>query len=312
MCCAIGLSLRTIERWQQDREGVDRRRGPKSSPGNKLTAAERERVIAVACSPEFRDLSPKQIVPRMLDRGEYVASESSMYRILRSIDGMKHRRTSMPPAQRPRELVSTDKNEVWTWDITYLPSFVRGRFFYLYAVLDLFSRKIVAWRVEERESSDLAAALFDEACAREGVARGQLTLHADNGPSQRSGTLHALLEALGVARSFSRPAHSNDNPFVESLFATFKGRPHSRPLRFATVEEARVHVDTFVRWYNEQHLHSSIGFVTPSDRHEGRHRAILEQRRRVLEAARAGHPERWTEGIRTLDPIDSVVLNPAA
>ena len=236
-----------------------------------------------------------------------------MYRLLRAHGAMKHRRATKPPAHaRPRELVATDKNQVWTWDITYLPSFVRGRFFYLYAVLDLFSRKLVAWRVEERECSSIASALIDRACAREGIRRGQLTLHADNGTSQRSATLHARLEALGVARSFSRPGHSNDNPFVESLFATLKRRPTSKPLRFESVDEARASIEAIVRWYNDTHLHGSIGFVTPNARHEGRHRQILERRRVVLEAARRANPERWSRQIRSLDPIDVVVLNPAA
>ncbi len=309
----LPVSLRTIRRWMKDGDRGDARNGPHSTPKNKLTAVERAKVLEIAYSEEFRDLSPKQIVPALLDRGEYVASESSMYRVLSDAEAMKHRSPARPPMlQRPRELIAEAPNQVWTWDVTYLPTTTRGRFFYAYVVTDLFSRKIVGWRVEQSESSSQATRLIEGAACREGIIRGQLTLHADNGAPQRSNALHVFLDSLGIDRSFSRPGQSNDNPFIESLFRTLKYRPQRGRMCFRSVEHAREFFAQLTDWYNHRHLHSAIGFVSPDDRHHGRHRDILERRRIVLEAARAARPERWSRKIRDLDPVNVVVLNPAA
>ena len=217
-----GICARTLERWKKG--GEDRREGPASPSPNRLTSAERRRILAVAAAPEHRDLSPKQIVPRLADRGLYVGSESSFYRVLRDEGQAAHRVRSRPPnARRPVALVAAKPNTVWSWDITYLRSNVRGLYFRLYLVMDVFSRKVVGWSIHEEEDGLLAAQLVERAAIAEHVVRGELTLHADNGGPMKASTLLAKLEALGVATSFSRPRTSDDNAFSESLFRTSCG-----------------------------------------------------------------------------------------
>jgi transposase InsO family protein len=283
-----------------------------SAPPNKLSEPERDRVLAIVNSPEFRDLSPKQIVPALADRDEYIASEASVYRILRKEKLQSHREKSHPPTKRykPNEYVATGPNQVWTWDISYLKSPVRGIFFYLYMAVDVWSRKIVAAAVHTEESSEHASALLAEAYRLEGVVPGALVIHMDNGSPMKGATLVATLQKLGVMTSYSRPSVSNDNPYSESLFRTLKYRPVYPSGPFESIEAARRWVGEFVSWYNTSHLHSSIRFVTPTDRHSGRHVQRLERRREVYEAARARNPERWTGNIRNWDPIKEVVLNP--
>lgn len=304
-----GISARTLERWR--RGGEDRRAGPASPAPNRLTAAERKRILAVAASPEHRDLSPKQIVPRLADCGEYVGSESSFYRVLRDEGQAVHRTRSRPPnARRPLALVATKPNTVWSWDITYLRSNVRGLFFRLYLVMDVFSRKVVGWSVHEEEDGLLAAQLVERAALAERVVRGGLTLHADNGGPMKASTLLAKLEALGVATSFSRPRTSDDNPFSEALFRTLKYRPAFPSAPFESIDAARAWVARFVHWYNEVHFHSGIGHVTPASRHQGRDAAVLAERRKVYAAARRRNPERWSGDVRDCEPVGPVALNP--
>lgn len=308
----LELNERTLQRWRVEGSGDDRRRGPNSTPGNKLSHQEREKVLQIMNSPEFRDLPPKQIVPTLASRDEYVASESTMYRVLRQEDQLAHREKSRPATKRhkPEELVATGPNETWSWDITYLKSSVRGMFFYLYMVTDVWSRKIVAWEVHAEESSQNAAKLLAEAYSRERVVRGSLVVHMDNGSPMKGATLLATLQRLGVAPSYSRPSVSDDNPYSESLFRTMKYRPAYPSGAFASIEQAREWVAAFVQWYNTEHLHSSIRFVTPDDRHSGRDLEILERRTRVYEKARDLHPERWSGNIRNWQPIKEVILNP--
>ena len=312
-CLEIGLDATTLMRWRCQGVGGDRRAGPKSTPTNKLTVEERQLVIETACSPEFRDLSPKQIVPRLADRGEYLASESTFHRFLHEEGLLKRRGRAKTPSDRrpPPVKTATGPCELWSWDITYLATATRGTFFYLYVVLDVWSRKIVGWKVHTTESSEHAAALIDAACAAEGVGRDQLILHSDNGAPMKGATMLATLQALGVVPSFSRPRVSNDNPYSESAFRTLKYRPDYPSLPFATIEAASGWVAGFVDWYNNEHLHSGIRFVTPSDRHSGRHHDVLEGRRSVYEAARRLNPARWSGSIRNLDPVEAVILNPA-
>jgi len=305
----IGVSVRTLERWKHAEAG-DRRRGPHTAPANKLSDAERARILAVANSPELRDHSPKQIVPILADCGEYVASESSFYRVLRDAQCVRHRESARPPRRRPRALVATGPNRIWSWDITYLPSQVRGSFFRLYVVVDVWSRMIVGWALHETESAEYAALLIERAARAGGVPRNQLTLHADNGSPMKGQTMLAMLQWLGIAASFSRPTVKDDNPYSESLFRTLKYRPQYPRGRFASIASARAWVDRFVRWYNHEHLHSAIRFVTPGDRHAGRDAAILKKRRRVYRAARRRHPERWSREIRDWTPVHKVHLNP--
>ena len=304
-----GVSPRTLERWR--RGGEDRREGPNSPAANRLTDVERKRILAVAASPEHRDLSPKQIVPRLADRGEYVGSESSFYRVLRDEGQAAHRTRSRPPnASRPLALIAAKPNTVWSWDITYLRTSVRGLFFRLYLVMDVFSRKIVGWQVHEEEDGLLAAQLVERAALAEHVGRGELTLHADNGGPMKASTLLAKLEALGVATSFNRPRTSDDNPFSEALFRTLKYRPEFPSAPFESIDAARAWVARFVHWYNEIHFHSGIGHVTPSSRHQGHDAAILAARRKVYAAARRRNPERWSGEVRDCERVGPVALNP--
>lgn len=313
-CEVLGLDPRTIQRWKAQSIGEDLRAGPKDVPGNKLSEAERAQVLQIANAPEHRDLSPKQIVPLLADQGIYVASEATFYRVLRAEDLVKHREPSRPPTarHRPAEHVATGPNQVWSWDITYLKSPVRGSFFYLYAATDVWSRKLVGWAVHDRESGELAREMISAACAAEGVHQDQLVLHSDNGGPMKGATLLTTLQALGVIPSFSRPRVSDDNPYSEALFRTMKYRPEFPRRAFVSLEEARRWVAGFVRWYNHKHQHSGIRFVTPAVRHAGKDVEVLANRRAVYEEARARHPERWSRGVRNWTPIQEVVLNPEA
>jgi putative transposase len=309
----LGLSPRTLERWRREGTvGEDRRRGPKSAPPNQLSEAERTRVLELVNSPAYRDLSPKQIVPRLLDeKGLYLVSESTIYRLLHAEGQMTHRERSRPAtSKRPREQVATGPNQVWSWDITWLPGPVRGTFFYLYLILDVWSRKIVGARVHAEENSRLAAELFAETCRRLGLDPEGLVLHSDNGSPMKGSTMLATLQWLGVRASFGRPGVSNDNPFSESLFRTMKYRPHYPSRPFASLEEAQTWVTRFIAWYNREHRHSAIRYVTPDERHHGQEVAILERRQRIYERARAAHSERWSGKTRDWTPVATVRLNP--
>lgn len=306
----LGLSKRTVQRWQAVNGGEDGRHGPRSRPPNKLSAAEREGVVTVMNSPQFCDLPPTQIVPRLADADIYVASESTFYRIMRDRGELTHRERSRPPQARPRrEHLATAPNQLWSWDITYLKTSVPGKYYYLYLVIDVWSRKIVGARVESRESSELAAQLFVDICHREQLDPKGIVLHSDNGGPMRGLALQLTLEWLGIAASFSRPAVKDDNPFSEALFRTMKYRPEY-PARFASLAAASQWVDEFVHWYNHRHLHSAICFVTPEDRHCGREAAVLSKRTRVYQRARQRHPMRWPGSARKWEPVAEVYLNP--
>ncbi|WP_433927018.1 IS3 family transposase [Sorangium cellulosum] len=310
-CRALGLSARTVARWRAEAGGEDGRAGPRHAPVHKLTEAERRCIVETANSPEFRNLSPKQIVPRLADRGVYLASESSFYRVLREQGLLAHRNPARPAsAHRPRELVARRPNQVWCWDITYLKSAVRGAFYFLYLIVDVYSRKIVGWSVEAEESMLAASRLVEQTCERESVGSGCLVLHADNGGPMKGSTMLATLQRLGVVPSFSRPRVSDDNPYAEALFRTLKYRPEYPRRPFATVEQARHWVERFVAWYNGEHLHSSIRFVTPDDRHRGRDGALLAARHALYQRARRRTPLRWTGQTRNWTPIGPVTLNP--
>ena len=309
-CATLGLTVRTVQRWRARGGGDDRRHGPSSAPHNKLSDAERQRLLTLFTSSEYCDLSPRQLVPRLADRGEYIASESTLYRVLHSHGLQHHRARSRPPATRPRALTATGPDQVYSWDITYLPSRVRGLYFYLYMIVDIWSRRIIAWAVHDRECGDLAARLVESTCNPAQRSNIITWLHADNGAPMRSATLLATLRQLGISTSFSRPRVSNDNPYSEALFRTLKYRPSFPSRPFAALADANAWVLRFVKWYNTEHLHSAIHFVTPDDRHLGRHAAILDNRTRVYEAAKLRHPERWAGSTRNWQPVQSVCLNP--
>jgi putative transposase len=311
-CEMMELAPRTLQRWRiQGEQNFDRRFGPKTSPRNKLSAAERKKVLEAANRPEHRDLSPKQIVPRLADAGVYIASESTFYRILHEENALHHREPSRPRSvSRPREYVATGPCEVFSWDITYLRSAVLGAFHYLYLIEDVWSRKIVGWAVHDEESMDLASELINNTAMRLGRDPKGIVLHSDNGSPMKGSTMLATLQRLGIVPSFSRPSVSDDNPYSESLFRTLKYRPEYPRGAFNSIEAARRWVEDFVAWYNTEHLHSAISFVTPEDRHTGKDRTALAKRKRVYEKARRRNPERWSGKTRNWERIEVVKLNP--
>ncbi len=309
-CRVLGVDERTVQRWQCLKTAVDGRHGPVTPPRSQLTQAERALVLQIVTSPEFSNKSPHQIVPTLADRGEYVASESSFYRIIKAEKLLAHRGKSAAKTVRPpKAFEATKPREIFSWDITYLLSNVRGRYFYLYLFLDIYSRKIVGWRVYDRESAELSADLLKEICAKEGIDDTKLVVHADNGGPMKGATMLATMQRLGVMPSFSRPSVSNDNPFSESLFKTLKYCPGYPSKPFMSIESAIAWVRTFARWYNEEHLHSAIKFVTPSSRHDGHDRYILAKRDVVYKEAQMKTPIRWSSKTRNWNPIKSVKLN---
>ncbi len=310
-CEMMGISSRTCQRWQKPDNARDGRQDAFHCPPNRLGEDEREKIVEIVNRPECADLPPSKIVPLLADSGEYVASESTFYKVLREKGQLSHRHSSRPATLRkPRGLVAAGPNEVWSWDITYLPATVAGMFFYLYLAMDIYSRKIVGWQVHGRESSELAADLMTDICSTEGVAENQVTLHSDNGGAMKGATLPATLQKLGVVRSTSRPGVSSDNAYSESLFRTLKYVPYYPQRPFEDVGETRRWVEGFVQWYNEVHLHSGIRFVTPSQRHEGLDKEILSRRDEVYREARRKNPIRWSGRTRNWSPVREVWLNP--
>jgi len=309
-CRELGISIRTVQRWRRCAE--DGRPGAaRPAPANKLSAEERAQVLAIATTPANASLPPHQIVPKLADAGQYVASESTFYRVLREANQAHHRGRARRPVKR---VVTTHQasgpNQLWCWDITWMPSTVKGRFYYWYMVKDVYSRKLVANEVHEVESAELAAKLLQRACLREGTAGRPLVLHSDNGSPMKGATMLAALQNLGVIPSFSRPRVSNDNAYAESLFRTAKYCPLWPEKPFASVAAARHWVQQFVRWYNEEHRHSGLKYVTPAQRHRGEAPALLRQREAVYEAARKRNPQRWSGDIRNWSLAPVVWLNP--
>jgi len=310
-CREVGISLRTLQRWRAQPDGDDERAGPRRRPGNALRPEEEAQVVAVLTSERYAGVSPKQLVPQLADEGLYLASESTLYRVKRRLK-----------LQRPRPPLTTRKaratqvhraarpNQVWSWDITWLPTQVRGKYLYLYMVMDVWSRRVVGWTVENAESPTIAAALVTRACSEANIDPRGLVLHSDNGSAMRGSTMLATLQQLGVVPSFSRPHVSDDNPYSESLFRTLKHTPAFPPHRFDGVYAAHAWVARFVAWYNGEHRHSGIRFVTPDERHDGRDNSILAARHALYERARRANPERWTGPVRDWSPISTVTLNP--
>jgi putative transposase len=314
-CCkVVGITIRTYERWIYGGVVNEDRRpsAERPTPQNKLSKEEYDSVLRITNLPEYADLPPSQIVPAIADRGMYVASESTFYRILRNEGMQKHRGRSKTPekSREPETHIAYAPNRVWTWDITYLNTSIRGRYYKLYMIVDIFSRKIVGWEVWEDETGEHASDLVEKAVMAEGARNNLLVLHADNGSPMKASTLKAKLELLGVAGSYSRPRVSNDNPYSESLFRTCKYRPNYPAEGFESLDEARKWVMEFVFWYNSIHYHSGIRFTTPNSRHTGKAEGIIENRKKVYTAAKELHPERWSKGVRNWDLPDSVALNP--
>ena len=259
-------------------------------------------------------MPPCQIVPALADEGTYIASESTFYRILHQEKMQNHRGRAQEPGKhnKPTSYCATDRNQIWTWDITYLSGPVKGMFFYLYLIVDIFSRDIVGWEVWEKESADYASELIRRTCISQGRLSTQpLVLHSDNGSPMKGAVMLETLYALGITPSNSRPRVSNDNPYSESLFKTLKYRPNYQPKGFASLDDARKWCSLFVNWYRHEHHHSGIKFVTPAERHCGRSKEILLARHAVYESAKAAHPQRWNgRNTRNWEDIEAVYLNP--
>jgi transposase InsO family protein len=315
-CKVIGISQRTLQRWQADLsgggDGVDARKGAPRHVPRRLSDAERQQILSTVNDPRYSALPPAQIVPDLADQGIYIASESSFYRVMHAHGLIHHRgRSKTPRAPRPvPQLTASKPGDVWSWDITLLPSLVVGQWHYLYMVMDIWSRKIVAWEVHERECSSVAEEMIQKACWREGINKQRpVILHSDNSNPMRCFSLGAKLADLGVDRSFSRPRVSNDNPFSESLFRTLKYHPSYPAKRFATIHAAQEWVRGFVDWYINSHRHSGIKFVTPNQRHTGQADAICLKRTQVYNSAKGCHPERWSGEIRGWSQPLEVMIN---
>ena len=310
----MALSERTIKRWREgDHVAADRRPDTQPAPQPHQLTPEEEQAMLDTCNlSEFRSLPPSQIVPALADKGIYIASESSFYRVLKKHRQLSHRGRSQPPRQvpEPTSFTATGPNQVYSWDISYCPSTVKGLFWYLYLILDVYSRKIVAWEVHESESGDHARALVERALIREGCWDNPPVLHSDNGAPMTSYTLKSRLAELGMAMSYSRPRVSNDNPYSESLFRTVKYCPKWPPKGFKSLETVRQWMLRFEHAYNEQHLHSGINFVTPGARHRGEDQHQLAYRKAVYEQAKRNNPKRWSGETRNWEATGAVPLNP--
>ena len=310
----LGLSIRTIQRWVEGDKLKEYQRPliERPTPNNKLSEAERSRILAVCNQPKYASVPPSQIVPRLADEGQYLASEATFYRVLNEAGQLNHRGRSkaVKRSKPPTTHIATDANQVWSWDISYLPGNVRGLYHYLYLIEDIYSRKIVGWEVHDSETGESAAELMQRTVIAEQCFRKPLVLHSDNGSPMKSYTLQSKLYDLGITPSHSRPRVSNDNAYSESLFRTLKYCPQWPSQGFGSLGDARDWVKRFVNWYNNEHRHSRIKFVTPAQRHRREDKSILEKRHHVYERAKARSPERWSGNTRDWSPAGDVALNP--
>lgn len=307
--------MRTYRRWVQadgQARADQRPEVTRPEPKNKLSKKEVEAILTVCNQPEYASLPPSQIVPKLADKGIFLASESSFYRVLHAHNQVHHRGRSRVVEKRsaPTSYTATAANQVWSWDITYCASNVRGRYYYLYLIEDIYSRKIVGWEVHEQESGELAAHLLQRTVLREQCFKQPLVLHSDNGAPMKSVTLKAKMEELCITGSHSRPRVSNDNPYSESLFRTMKYCPQWPSEGFKDLQTVRDWVNRFVGWYNNEHCHSRIGFVTPSQRHRGEDKDILDKRQIVYKQAKERNPHRWSGEVRKWEHVEKVELNP--
>jgi putative transposase len=308
-CRVLGVARATAYRHRLP--GVASPARPRRPPPLALSEQERSAVLGELHSERFADASPAQVYATLLDEGTYLASERTMYRLLTAAAEVRERRDQLRhPAYARPELLATGPNELWSWDITKLRGPAKWTWFYLYVILDVFSRYVPGWMVATRESAVLAARLIAETVEKEGIAPGQLTIHADRGTSMRSKPVALLLADLGVERTHSRPHVSNDNPFSESQFRTLKYRP-TFPARFGSLEDARAFCRGFFPWYNTQHRHSGIGLLTPADVHHGRAAEVTAARAITLATAYEAHPERVVRRPPTPPALPTAVwINP--
>ena len=302
VCAAVGLARATYYRSLQPKMALASKRIPR-----KLRDDERAAVLAVLFEPRFADLAPAEVYATLLDEGRYLCSERTMYRVLAENCEVRERRNQLRhPNYAAPELLATGTNQLWSWDITKLHGPAKWTYYYLYAIIDVFSRYVVGWMVAHRETAALAQKLIEETCQRQRVLPGQLTIHADRGTSMTSKPVALLLSDLGVTKSHSRPHVSNDNPFSEAAFKTLKYRP-AFPERFGSLEDARGACGDFFGWYNLEHHHSGLGLLTPHDVHHGLAQARIESRAATLAEAWRAHPERFSGGQPMPAPAPTVV-----
>ena len=294
VCAALSMPRATYYRWRHPREMVPRVRPPAPRA---LPPEERRRVLALLNDDRFADRPPAQVYATLLDEGTFVCSIPTMYRILRENQQVRERRNQLRhPRYAAPELLATRPNALWSWDITKLKGPAKWTYFYLYVILDVFSRYVVGWMAAYRESATLAHRLIEDTCERQGTEKGQLTLHADRGSSMISKSVTLLLSDLGVTKTHSRPHVSNDNPYSESHFKTLKYRP-GFPDRFGSLQDARRFLTDFFQWYNTMHHHSGLGLMTPSDVHFGVATNKYTDREAVLRKAFESRPERFVRGV---------------
>ena len=310
-CAVAGLTPRTLQRWRQEgalkadaRRREHRPEGALRTPANRLSQASATRSWRWSTSRAFAHLSPHQIVPALADQGRYLASESTFYRLLRAADQLARRgRPKAPARPRPAPLEATGPNQVWSWDITYLATTVRGAFFYLYLIMDLYSRKIVGWEVYPEESAEHAASVFAKAHLREGVRADALVLHSDNGAPMKGATMLATLQRLGVVALLQPPCGEQRQPLLGIPVQHLQGPPGlPRESPSTPPRHARTWVAKFARWYNDEHRHSALKFVTPAQRHRGEDTDLLAHRHALYQTARAKNPERWSARRATGSP----------
>lgn len=308
-CEALGVARSSLYRARQP----ERPASPRPTPPRALSQAERETVRDVLNSERFQDRAPRQVYASLLDEAIYLCSWRTMYRILDAYQEVRERRDQLThPAYTKPELLADRPNQVWSWDITKLLGPAKWTYFYLYVILDVFSRYVVGWLIAEREAASMAEALIKETCTKQGIVRDQLTLHADRGSSMRSKPVALLLADLGVTKTHSRPYTSNDNPYSEAQFKTLKYRPDF-PERFGSLADARAWAQPFFQWYNNEHYHTGLALLTPAMVHYGLVETVRDQRQQVLQSAYAAHPERFVKGAPIVSqPPRQVWINPPA
>jgi putative transposase len=311
-CQVVGVPRSALYRSRQ-REGPAEQPAvtSRSSPSRALSEVEKAKVKAVLNSERFQDSAPREVYATLLDEGQYHCSWRTMYRILSKYDEVRERRNQLrhPVYARP-ELLATGPNQLWTWDITKLRGPVKWSYYYLYAMLDVYSRYMVGWMIAERELAELGKELIAQTCAKQGIQPGELTIHADRGSAMQAKSVALLMADLGVNKSHSRPHVSNDNPYSEAQFKTLKYYP-TYPGCFGSLADARQWAHDFFGWYNHEHHHSGLGLLTPADVHYGRAEAVLAQRQTVMQQAYERHPERFVNGLPRLPELPSAVwINP--
>lgn len=314
-CEEIGISDRTYKRWTSETTPLEDQRPivERPTPKNKLSVEERAEIIETINQPEYKSLPASQIVPMLADKDIYIASESTIYRVQNEEKMNNHRGQTKSPVKRTKSThTATGPNQVWMWDITWLGGPAKGIYFYLYLILDLYSRKIVGWEVWSEESAEHASVLIKRSTLSEQVntASNTLVLHSDNGSPMKGSTMLETLYTLGITPSRSRPRVSNDNPYAESIFRTCKYRPDYPTKGFIDINAAREWVLGFVHWYNYNHKHGGLNFISPNQRHTGQSDAIFKNRERVYQLAKEKHPERWAKSTRNWSLKNEVHLNP--